>query len=90
MMQPLEKLALAASIIMPLWNIPLIVRIIRRKSSEDLSLAWFFGVWVCMLLMLPWAVVTKDTVLKVFSFVNASLFSVVGIVMIKYYPKKAS
>lgn len=69
---------------MPLWNIPLIVRIVQRKSSKDLSFAWFFGVWGCILLMLPWAVVTKDVVLKAFSFVNFVLFSGVGIAMLKY------
>ncbi|NLE65523.1 MAG: hypothetical protein GX606_06375 [Elusimicrobia bacterium] len=83
-MHSLETLALIASIVMPLWNIPLILRIIRRRSSEDLSLAWFLGVWGCMLVMLPWGLVTTDKVLKVFSIVNLTLFSVVGIVMFKY------
>ncbi|MBF0122216.1 MAG: hypothetical protein HQL21_02260 [Candidatus Omnitrophica bacterium] len=89
-MRALETLALIASIVMPLWNIPLIVRIIQRKSSDDLSPAWFLGVWICMLLMVPWAFVTKDIVLKVFSFVNVSLFSMVGFVMFKYRKKKAA
>ena len=44
-MQPLELLALVASVVMPLWNIPLIVKIFRRKSSNDLSLSWVWGVW---------------------------------------------
>lgn len=88
-MDYLQTLALMASVVMPLFNIPLIVRIVQRKSSEDLSFSWFFGVWICMLLMLPWAFVTKDTVLKVFSFVNVSLFSLVGFVMIKYRKQKA-
>ncbi len=82
-------LALTASVVMPLWNIPLILRIVQRKSSEDLSIAWFLGVWTCMLLMLPWAFVTQDMVLKVFSFVNLSLFSVVGLAMFKYRKRKA-
>lgn len=89
-MHTLETLALVASVIMPLWNIPLIIKIVQRRSSEDLSVAWFLGVWVCMILMIPWACVTQDIVLKVFSFVNVSLFSVVGFVMFKYRNKKAS
>ena len=89
-MQALETLALIASVMMPLWNIPLIVRIVQRKSSKDLSVAWFLGVWICMLLMVPWAFVTKDIVLKVFSFVNVSLFSMVGFVIFKYRKKKAA
>lgn len=83
-MQSLETLALVASVVMPLWNIPLIVRIVQRKSSADLSFAWFFGVWGCIVLMLPWGVMTKDVVLRAFTFVNFFLFSGVGIAMLKY------
>jgi uncharacterized protein with PQ loop repeat len=45
-----EKIALIAAIILPLWNIPLIVRIIRRRSSKDISRAWAVGVWLCFVL----------------------------------------
>ncbi len=83
-MHPFEVLALVASVVMPLWNIPLLIKIVRRRSSEDLSLSWLFGVWGCMLLMLPWGVITQDTVLKVFSFVNFFLFSGVVVVVVKY------
>jgi uncharacterized protein with PQ loop repeat len=83
-MHPLELLALIASVVMPLWNIPLIVKIIQRKSSDDLSLSWVWGVWACMLLMIPWALVTQELVLKVFSFVNFILFSGVLMAVIKY------
>ncbi|MBF0330413.1 MAG: hypothetical protein HQL17_00630 [Candidatus Omnitrophica bacterium] len=83
-MERLQSLALAASVIMPLWNIPLIVKIVQRRSAEDLSVPWMLGVWVCMLLMLPWAVVSPDIVLKVFSIVNFVLFSGVVIVGLKY------
>ncbi|MFH0754382.1 MAG: hypothetical protein V2A70_07440 [Candidatus Omnitrophota bacterium] len=84
-----ETLALLASVIMPLWNIPLIVKIVRRKSSGDLSLAWMWGVWFCMLLMLPWAVMTRDLVLKVFSTVNFVLFSGVVLAGVKYHKGRA-
>ncbi|MEI8011701.1 MAG: hypothetical protein WCI27_04365 [Candidatus Omnitrophota bacterium] len=83
-MQPLEILALVASVVMPFWNIPLIHRIIQRKSSGDMSIAWLWGVWLCMLLMVPWAIVTTEMVLKVFSLVNFMLFSCVVVVVLKY------
>ena len=83
-MHPLELLALVASVVMPLWNIPLIVKIVQRKSSHDLSLFWLWGVWICMLLMVPWALVTHELVLKVFSFVNFVLFSGVVVAVMKY------
>ncbi len=73
-----------ASVVMPVWNIPLIVKIIRRRSSDDLSLSWLWGVWTCMLLMLPWAFITKDIVLKTFSFVNFVLYSGVVAVVMRY------
>ncbi len=81
-------LALVASVVMPLFNIPLIVRILQRKSSADLSLGWLWGVWTSMLLMLPWAFVTTDTVLRVFSIVNFVLFSGVAYAVMKYRPKQ--
>lgn len=84
----LETLALVASVLMPLFNIPLIVRILQRKSSGDLSLGWLWGVWTCMMLMLPWAFVTKDTVLRVFSVVNFTLFSGVVYAVMRYRPQK--
>jgi hypothetical protein len=83
-MQGFEWLALAASVIMPLWNIPLILQIIRRRSSCDLSLYWLWGVWGCMLLMLPWAFIATDKVLKVFSITNFILFSAVVVVVMKF------
>ncbi|MEI6438309.1 MAG: hypothetical protein WCO69_06140 [Candidatus Omnitrophota bacterium] len=83
-MHPVEALALVASVVMPLWNIPLIVQIIRRKSSDDLSLWWLWGVWTCMLLMVPWAFITTDRVLRVFSGINFVLFSGVAIAVMKY------
>ncbi|NTV28793.1 MAG: hypothetical protein HGA80_01805 [Candidatus Omnitrophica bacterium] len=83
-MQAFEMVALAASVVMPLWNIPLIIKIVRRKSSDDLSLSWLWGVWACMALMLPWAFITKDIVLKTFSIVNFVLYSGVVTVVMKY------
>jgi len=86
-MHSIETLALVASVVMPLFNIPLIVKILQRKSSGDLSLGWLWGVWTSMLLMLPWAFVTKDTVLRTFSIVNFVLFSGVAYAVMRYRPK---
>lgn len=83
-MSGLEWLAMLASVVMPMWNIPLIIRILQRRSSQDLSLSWLWGVWTCMVLMVPWGLVTRDNVLKVFTLVNVLLFSVVVFVVMKY------
>ena len=47
----IEKIALVAAIVLPLWNIPLILKVIKRKSSSDIRLYWAMGVWVCFLLV---------------------------------------
>jgi uncharacterized protein with PQ loop repeat len=78
-MDMLRKIALIASIILPLWNIPLIYRMIKRGSSKDISLYWAFGVWVCLLLMFPAALSSVDIVWKTFNITNLILFSAVVI-----------
>ena len=80
----IEKIGLVASVCLPLWNIPLIMNIVRRKSSADLSLVWVMGVWVCSLLMLPSGIISKDLLWKMFSVVNITLFTGVMIVAFKY------
>jgi uncharacterized protein with PQ loop repeat len=83
-----EKIALIAAIILPLWNIPLIFRMIRRKSSADLSLYWVIGVWSCFVLMAPDALQSADLVWRTFNIVNIILFTVVVIVTLYYRRKK--
>lgn len=84
----LDKIALIAAIILPLWNIPLIVRIIKRKSSKDISLYWAFGVWICLILMFPAGINSKDTVFKTFSIVNLILFTFVVATAVLFYRQK--
>ena len=80
----MKWLGMVAAIILPLWNIPLIIRIWRRKSSQDLSVAWAFGVWGCLLAMLPSGLVSVDPVFRVFTISNVVLFSVVVALVIRY------
>ena len=75
---------MAAAVTMPLWNIPLMIRIHRRKTSNDISLAWLFGVWGSILLMLPASLVSSDPVLKAFGVSNFFLFSLVVVVVVAY------
>jgi len=80
----IHKIALIAGIILPLWNIPLIVRIIKRKSSHDVSMYWAMGVWACFVLMAPSAFVSQDLVWRVFSIMNLVFFSAVAITVLAY------
>lgn len=72
------------AIILPLFNIPLIIRIIKRRSSEDISLIWALGVWGCIVLMAPSGFLSEDIVWKTFNITNLLLFSVVAFVTVKY------
>lgn len=79
-----EKVALIAGIILPLFNIPLITKIIKRKSSMDISLWWALGVWICIILMAPRAFTSEDVVWRIFSYINTFLFTLVVITVLKY------
>ena len=83
-----QILGMTGALVMPVWNIPLIVRIIQRKSSDDISIAWVVGVWVCVMLMVPSSLASKDPVLKMFGIVNAISFSCVFVTVLKYHFKK--
>ena len=80
----IKLLGLIAALILPLWNIPLILKILRRKSSKDLSLWWTFGVWAALLLMLPSALVSDDFIFKVFNIANLLIFTVVVAIVVRY------
>jgi uncharacterized protein with PQ loop repeat len=84
----LEHLGTVAGIVMPFWNIPLIWRIIQRKTAEDISLAWLFGVWGCIVLMLPAALVSSEVAFKSYAVTNAVFFSAVVAVVLMYRKKR--
>lgn len=77
-------LGMISAVALPFWNIPLIWRIQRRKSSEDISPAWALGVWVCLLGMLPSGLVSPDAVFKIFTVVNLGLFSLVVVQVLRF------
>jgi uncharacterized protein with PQ loop repeat len=84
----MDKVALVAAIILPLFNIPLILKVIKRRSSEDLSVVWAIGVWICIILMAPSGLRSRDVVWRTFNFMNIALFSIVTFVTVKYRGRK--
>lgn len=88
-MSLVEQIGLVASIALPLWNIPLMVKIIKRKSSDDISLGWLWGVWVCTVIMAPSGFMSKDIVWRTFNMVNLVLFTGVLLVVLKYRGRKS-
>ena len=80
----IKILGVVASVVLPLFNIPLILKIKRRGSSKDFSLTWALGVWCCFLLMMPAVFISHDIVFKVFGIINFFLFTAVVVYVLKY------
>ena len=80
----IEKIGMIAGVALPLFNIPMIFHLIKRKSSRDLSLTWVLGVWVCSVLMTPQAVLSQDIAFKAYGIVNIVFFSIVTFFVLKY------
>ena len=84
MQELIKTIGFIAAVVLPLWNIPLVIKIIKRRSSKDISLSWALGVWVCILLMFPSGIISKDLTWKAFNIVNLVLFTAVVITTLKY------
>lgn len=83
-----EKIGTISAVALPLFNIPLIMRLWQRKSSEDMSLTWALGVWICIVLMTPQALRSNDVTFRAFGVVNILFFTVVAFLVVKYRRKK--
>ena len=84
-MDILLKVSAWAGALLPLFNIPLILRIVKRKSADDISLVWVFGVWICILLMTPAALTSPDFAFRSFGWTNVIFFTGVVAVTVKYH-----
>ncbi len=80
----IEKIGIVAGVALPLFNIPLIFHLLKRKRSDDFSLSWAIGVWVCIILMTPQALRSADIAFRAFGVVNVIFFSGVAFLIIKY------
>ena len=83
-MKFIQQLGWLAAVAMPLWNIPLILHLRRRRSSSDISLSWALGVFACILLMLPSALRSPDPVFRLFGALNTVLFGAVVVYVLRY------
>lgn len=86
-MEFLMHLGAIAGFAMPFFNIPLILRIIKRKSSDDISVVWLLGVWACILLMAPASLMSKELAFRLFGWSNLVFFTAVVVVTLKYHHK---
>ncbi|MCB9799132.1 MAG: hypothetical protein H6757_00055 [Candidatus Omnitrophica bacterium] len=83
-----QKIGFVAGVVLPFFNIPMIIRMVQRKSSDDFSLIWLLGVWICFVLMLPSALISEDFVFKAFGIMNITFFSCVVVIALKYRIQK--
>jgi len=83
-MNLIDQVAMIAGIMLPLFNIPLIIRIVKRKSSEDISLVWCLGVWACIILMAPSGFKSEDAVWRTYNYFNVTFFTGVTFVTVYY------
>ena len=80
----IEKIGVVSAVALPLFNIPLILRLVERKSSDDFSLSWAVGVWTCIVLMVPHALRSPDATFRIFAVMNVVFFSAVTFLILKY------
>jgi uncharacterized protein with PQ loop repeat len=89
-MEFLSQIGAIAGFILPFFNIPLILRIVKRKSSDDISLVWVIGVWICILLMSPAALTSKDIAFRAFGVTNLIFFTAVVFATVRYHKNSAN
>ena len=81
-----DYIPVIAAAALPLFDIPLIMRIVKRKSSADISIVWVVGLWVCSVLMAPAAILhSSDLVWKTFNIVIVVLLTAVLVAVIYYH-----
>jgi len=83
-MELIYQIGTIASFLLPLFNIPLVLRIVKRKSSDDISIVWASGVWICILLMTPRTLTSSDLAFKLFGIMNIIFFTLVVFFTLKY------
>ncbi|MBI4372903.1 MAG: hypothetical protein HY585_04170 [Candidatus Omnitrophica bacterium] len=89
-MELIYKIGAVAGFLLPFFNIPLILRMINRKSSDDISLTWVIGVWICILLMTPCALASSDQAFRWYGVSNVVFFTLVVVFAFKYRFSKKS
>ena len=84
----ITTMGFVAGIAMPFFNIPLVLKIWKRRSSADISLTWTLGIWGSILIMAPAAIISSDPVFRIFGIMNLALFSTVLFSVLKFRKRK--
>jgi len=86
----INTLGLIGGIVLPFFSLPLVLKIVQRRSSKDISMTWAVGVWSCLVIMAPSGFTSEDIVWRIFNILNLFLFSGVLFVTVKYRKGKIS
>lgn len=89
-MDLIDTIGFWGAVALPLFDISLIMHVIKRRSSADISMVWAWGLWLCSVLMAPSAFVSGDKVALGFNIVNVVMLTAVLIVVVKYHQPQGS
>jgi uncharacterized protein with PQ loop repeat len=81
-----KQLGMFSAIVMPLFNIPQIITVLRRKSAEGISLLWVTGIELCILGILPSSLLSPDPILRAYGIVNTVFFTATFATVLYYHP----
>jgi uncharacterized protein with PQ loop repeat len=79
-----EAIATVAGGVLPLFDIPLIYHVIKRRRSNDISRLWAMGLWLTSIAMAPAGIRSGDWASKAFNIVNVIMLTIVVWVVFKY------
>ena len=85
----LDTIGEVTTSVLPLFNVPLILNIRKRKCSCDISLLWTAGIWGCSLVFMIVSLLSGGTLLKAIAVVNFVFFTATMLYILKYHQIKA-
>lgn len=85
----MDQAATVAGAVLPLFDLSLIMHVVKRRSSEDISITWAVGLWLTSVAMAPTGLMSGDLASKAFNLVNVIMLTIVVWVVIKYRRGKA-
>lgn len=79
-----ENISTIAAAVLPLFDIPLILHIMKRRSSKDISVLWAVGLWVTSIALAPAGILNPNWASKLFNIVNVIMLTILVVVVWKY------
>ncbi len=84
----IKDLGTASSMVVPLFHIPLILKLYKKKSSQEWSVISVCGFWISTLGIQPWAMMTSDKALTILNSLSLLFISVEVVLVLRYRMKR--